>query len=170
MTSKWHQNVSRASVYEDLWNGQSIFPKWSRSFKTACKVWYLTSNSRLVLEPRTLIIRFYVNMMNLYWKLDSSLSASRLNENWLLLNTFCSAQVNVSEVTWINWPIRSSSGSCWVAGKMLVFSFAGAPLSVSQDATRAVKLLYCRSPSHNTWTRSAVLSTLPRWTWVKSSE
>ena len=30
---------------------------------------------------------------------------------------------------------------------MLVFSFAGAPLSVSQDATRAVNLLYCRSPS-----------------------
>ena len=128
-----------------------FFLKWSRSFKTACKVWYLTSNSRPVLEPRTLIIRFYVNMMSLHWKFDSSLSASRLNENWLLLNTFCSAQVNVSEVTWINWPIRSSSGSCWVAGKMLVFSFAGAPLSVSQDATRAVNLLYCRSPSHNTW-------------------
>ena len=30
---------------------------------------------------------------------------------------------------------------------MLVFSFAGAPLSVSQNATRAVNLLYCRSPS-----------------------
>ena len=30
---------------------------------------------------------------------------------------------------------------------MLVFSLAGAPLSVSQDATQAVNLLYCRSPS-----------------------
>ena len=30
---------------------------------------------------------------------------------------------------------------------MPVFSLAGAPLSVSQDATRAVNLLYCRSPS-----------------------
>ena len=29
---------------------------------------------------------------------------------------------------------------------MLVFSLAGAPLSVSQDATQAVNLLYCRSP------------------------
>ena len=29
---------------------------------------------------------------------------------------------------------------------MLVFSLAEAPLSVSQDATRAVNLLYCRSP------------------------
>ena len=29
---------------------------------------------------------------------------------------------------------------------MLVFSFAGAPLSVFQDAARAVNLLYCRSP------------------------
>ena len=32
---------------------------------------------------------------------------------------------------------------------MLVFSLAGAPLSVSQDATRAVNLLYCRSPKNN---------------------
>ena len=55
-------------------------------------------------------------------------------------------QVNASEVTWINWPIRSSFGSCWVLGKMLVFSLAKAPLSVSQNATRAVNLLYCRSP------------------------
>ena len=54
--------------------------------------------------------------------------------------------MNANEVTWINWPIRSSFGSCWVAGKMLDFSLAGAPLSVSQDATRAVNLLYCRSP------------------------
>ena len=30
---------------------------------------------------------------------------------------------------------------------MLVFSLAVAPLSVSHDATRAVNLLYCRSPS-----------------------
>ena len=30
---------------------------------------------------------------------------------------------------------------------MLVFSLAGATLSVSQDATRVVNLLYCRSPS-----------------------
>ena len=29
---------------------------------------------------------------------------------------------------------------------MLVFSLAGAPLSVSHNATRAVNLLYCRSP------------------------
>ena len=29
---------------------------------------------------------------------------------------------------------------------MLVFSLAGAPISVSQDATREVNLLYCRSP------------------------
>ena len=29
---------------------------------------------------------------------------------------------------------------------MLVFSFAGAPLSISQDANRAVNLFYCRSP------------------------
>ena len=29
---------------------------------------------------------------------------------------------------------------------MLVFSLAGAPLSISQDATRTVNLLYCRSP------------------------
>ena len=29
---------------------------------------------------------------------------------------------------------------------MLVFSLAGAPVSVSQDETRAVDLLYCRSP------------------------
>ena len=29
---------------------------------------------------------------------------------------------------------------------MPVFSLAGAPLSVSHDATRAVNLLYCRSP------------------------
>ena len=29
---------------------------------------------------------------------------------------------------------------------MLVLSLAGAPLSVSHDATRAVNLLYCRSP------------------------
>ena len=29
---------------------------------------------------------------------------------------------------------------------MLVFSVPGAPLSISQDATRAVNLLYCRSP------------------------
>ena len=29
---------------------------------------------------------------------------------------------------------------------MLVFSLAGAPLSVFQDATRPVNLLYCRSP------------------------
>ena len=29
---------------------------------------------------------------------------------------------------------------------MLVFSLAGAPYSVSQDATRAVNLLYCRLP------------------------
>ena len=29
---------------------------------------------------------------------------------------------------------------------MLVFSLAGAPLSISQDATWAVNLLYCRSP------------------------
>ena len=29
---------------------------------------------------------------------------------------------------------------------MLVFSLAGAPLRVSQDATRAVNLLYCCSP------------------------
>ena len=29
---------------------------------------------------------------------------------------------------------------------MLVFSLAGAPLSVSQDATRAERLLHCRSP------------------------
>ena len=29
---------------------------------------------------------------------------------------------------------------------MLVFSLAGAPLNVSQDATRAVNLLCCRSP------------------------
>ena len=48
--------------------------------------------------------------------------------------------------TWINWPIRSSFGSCWAAGKVLVFSLDGAPLSVSQNATRAVNLLYCRSP------------------------
>ena len=32
---------------------------------------------------------------------------------------------------------------------MLVFSLAGAPLSVSHDATRAVNLLYCRSPRSN---------------------
>ena len=32
-------------------------------------------------------------------------------------------------------------------GKKLVFSLARALLSVSQDATRAVNLLYCRSPS-----------------------
>ena len=32
---------------------------------------------------------------------------------------------------------------------MLVFSLAGAPLSISQDATRAVNLLYCRSPGGN---------------------
>ena len=32
---------------------------------------------------------------------------------------------------------------------MLVFSLARAPLSVSQDATRAVNLLYCRSPGQN---------------------
>ena len=30
---------------------------------------------------------------------------------------------------------------------MLVFSLAEVPLSVSQDATQAVNLLYCRSPS-----------------------
>ena len=29
---------------------------------------------------------------------------------------------------------------------MLVFSLAGAPLSISQDATRTVNLLYCHSP------------------------
>ena len=33
------------------------------------------------------------------------------------------------------------------AGKMIVFSLAGAPLIVSQDATRAVNLLYCPLPS-----------------------
>ena len=32
------------------------------------------------------------------------------------------------------------------AGKTLVFSLAGAPLSVSHDGTREVNLLYCRSP------------------------
>ena len=32
---------------------------------------------------------------------------------------------------------------------MLVFSLPGAPLSVSHDATRAVNLLYCRSPSED---------------------
>ena len=56
-------------------------------------------------------------------------------------------KVNANEVTWINWPIRSSFRSCWAAGKMIVFSLAGAPLSVYHDATRAVNLLYCRSPS-----------------------
>ena len=29
----WHQNWSGASVYEDLWNDQRIFLKWSRSSK-----------------------------------------------------------------------------------------------------------------------------------------
>ena len=32
---------------------------------------------------------------------------------------------------------------------MLAFLLSGAPLSVSQDAARAVNLLYCRSPSHD---------------------
>ena len=32
---------------------------------------------------------------------------------------------------------------------MLVFSLAGAPLSIFQDATRAVNLLYCRSPGQD---------------------
>ena len=32
-------------------------------------------------------------------------------------------------------------------GKMLVFSLAVAPLSLSHDATQAVNLLYCRSTS-----------------------
>ena len=69
-----------------------------------------------------------------------------VNSTIFYFNSIVWYKVNVSEVTWINWPIRNSFGSCWVAGKMLVFSFAGAPLSVSQDATRAVNLLYCRSP------------------------
>ena len=36
---------------------------------------------------------------------------------------------------------------------MIVFSLAGAPLSVSHDATRAVNLLYCRSPGMNIWSQ-----------------
>ena len=46
---------------------------------------------------------------------------------------------------------------------MLVFSLAGAPLSVSQDATRAVNLLYCRSPGND-----AQISSLLRCNFVTS--
>ena len=48
--------------------------------------------------------------------------------------------MNSSEVMRINWPIRSSLGSCSAAEKNAGF------FTCSQDATREVNLLYCRSP------------------------
>ena len=50
-------------------------------------------------------------------------------------------------------------------GKMLVFSLAWAPLSVFQDATRAVSLLYCRSPRNhpNEWIETSVFPLFHFW-------
>ena len=57
---------------------------------------------------------------------------------------------------------------------MVAFSLAGAPLSVSHDATRAVNLLYCRSPrsilavesrSHDGFSQKFVISRLSVTKW-----
>ena len=87
-----------------------------------------------------------------------------LNKAWFPVTLF-----PLGEREWSHLNKLTNQKKFWFlfsGGKMLVFSFAGAPLSVSQDATRAVNLLYCRSPSCHQWNLSH--ETCAKW-WTEQN-